>query len=189
MSQAAGYSLKEERTLKPVQSGSNQNIFNQMYDATKRVSVAMEWFGFDVIDDISNSENQPQVSILLISKAVKGLEVLPSNVLFKTHIYEIRVVPNEKFFEWTQRKYGFSGELQLFRKKRVEEDSSKVAYFEYKGEEQPIIQYSFEEDFSTTSSTKVFHCLQEGHCPNHLGESYPQDWQKYADLVLAIELN
>jgi len=39
--------------------------------------------------------------------------------------------------------------------------------------------------FSVISSTKVFQELHEGHLPSHLADSYPQLWQKYADLVLA----
>jgi len=38
---------------------------------------------------------------------------------------------------------------------------------------------------STTSSTNVFHSLQEGHLPSHFADSYPQFWQKYADFDLA----
>jgi len=97
---------------------------------------------------------EPQVSILLVSKPVKGLdEGHPSNILFKTHIYEIRIVPSEQFLKWAEKRQGFFGELQLYRKKRVEEEPNKVAYFEYGGEHKPYIQYSFEEDFSKSLPT------------------------------------
>jgi hypothetical protein len=33
---------------------------------------------------------------------------------------------------------------------------------------------TFAPGFSTTSSTKVFQELQEGHLPSHLADSYPQ---------------
>src|ERR1700759_4306369 len=36
--------------------------------------------------------------------------------------------------------------------------------------------------FSMISSANVFHCWHEGHFPNHLGDSKPQLWQKYAIL-------
>jgi hypothetical protein len=36
------------------------------------------------------------------------------------------------------------------------------------------------------SSAKVFHWLQPGHLPIHLGLSKPQERQKNADFVLAI---
>ncbi|MDB5144861.1 MAG: hypothetical protein JWQ66_3574, partial [Mucilaginibacter sp.] len=39
--------------------------------------------------------------------------------------------------------------------------------------------------FSIISSTRVFHCPQEGHLPSHFGDSKPQLWQKYATFVLA----
>src|SRR5437868_1705564 len=39
---------------------------------------------------------------------------------------------------------------------------------------------------TSTSSTNVFQLLQFGHLPNHLALSYPQAWQKKADLVLLM---
>jgi len=41
------------------------------------------------------------------------------------------------------------------------------------------------EDLETTSSTKEFHWLHEGHLPIHLADSCPQFWQKKEDLTLA----
>src|ERR1700679_3735281 len=38
-----------------------------------------------------------------------------------------------------------------------------------------------------TSSTKVFHCSQLGHLPNHFALSYPQLLQKNAVLILLIQ--
>ena len=38
--------------------------------------------------------------------------------------------------------------------------------------------------FTITSSTKVFHSLHEGQLPSHLGDSYPQFWQK--NLVFSL---
>ena len=40
--------------------------------------------------------------------------------------------------------------------------------------------------FSTTSSTKVFHCSHDGHLPNHFALSCPQLLQKNAVFVLLI---
>ena len=42
--------------------------------------------------------------------------------------------------------------------------------------------------FSTVSSTKVFHSLHPGHCPSHLGDSYPQLWQKNTVVVLPFAI-
>jgi len=61
MSQESGYSLTDERSLKPVQTGSNEAIFKRHYNADKRVSIPMEWFGFDMQgagdDNDENDEN------------------------------------------------------------------------------------------------------------------------------------
>jgi hypothetical protein len=37
------------------------------------------------------------------------------------------------------------------------------------------------------SSVNVFHSLQAGHLPDHLGDSWPQLLQKNAFLILLIE--
>jgi hypothetical protein len=41
--------------------------------------------------------------------------------------------------------------------------------------------------FVITSSTKQFHCSQEGHFPDHFALSYPQLLQKKAVLILLIK--
>ena len=38
------------------------------------------------------------------------------------------------------------------------------------------------------SSTKVFHCLQPGHCPSHLLDSYPHSWQKNTVVCLPFAI-
>ena len=43
----------------------------------------------------------------------------------------------------------------------------------------PFLTASFE----TVSSTNVFHCLQPGHCPIHLEDSYPHSLQKKTDVI------
>ena len=45
--------------------------------------------------------------------------------------------------------------------------SSGMVYFLEKGG-------VFDEVFSTTSSTKVFHCWHDGHLPSHFADSKPQ---------------
>ena len=42
--------------------------------------------------------------------------------------------------------------------------------------------------FATGSSTRLFHALHIGHCPNHFGDSYPHSLQKNAlDFAFAIK--
>ena len=47
--------------------------------------------------------------------------------------------------------------------------------------------------FGDNSSTKVFHSLQPGHCPNHFDDSCPQFWQKntipFAMISLSFHIN
>jgi hypothetical protein len=50
----------------------------------------------------------------------------------------------------------------------------------------PDLNDGSEEVFCTTSSTNVFHSLQDGHLPTHLGLCVPQFWQKNAVLILLI---
>lgn len=45
----------------------------------------------------------------------------------------------------------------------------------------------FGADASTTSSTMVFHSLQDSHFPDHLEVTTPQDWQLYCLEDLAMQ--
>lgn len=51
------------------------------------------------------------------SRGLKDEESSPSNVLFRTHQYDIQVSPTDKFFDWAGRKNGFFLELKLFKQK------------------------------------------------------------------------
>lgn len=90
---------------------------------------------------------------MTVSKPIKGFDTLPKDVLFKTHSYEIRIVPSEEFFRWTQKNYGFTGELQLFRRNKLSD--GKFKFFHYIGNKFPYLQYTFEEDFSGNLPTWI----------------------------------
>lgn len=96
------------------------------------------------------------VDILVSSRKLKNEETSPTEVLFKTHSYEIKLIPNEHFFEWNGgRKSGYTVELKLFKKvvntRKKKDDDSQDSFAEHTDCGVPLISYSFTEDvFSNT---------------------------------------
>ena len=109
----------------------------------------------------SNDPNCPAiVDILVTSRKLKNEESSPTEVLFKTHSYEIKLIPNEHFFEWNGgRKSGYSVELKLFkksvktkvRKSADLEESSQDVFTEHVDCGVPLISYTFTEDIFTNT--------------------------------------
>lgn len=91
-------------------------------DLSKRHLIDLEWEGpsFGVSDDC-------KVDIFVSSRKLKNQENSPSDMLFRTHQYEFKIIPNKQFFEWSGRKSGHIVELKLFKKMNGE----KEQYQEY----------------------------------------------------------
>lgn len=93
------------------------------------------------------SDLDSYLDIEVISRKLKSEDDPPSNILFRTHNYELHVVPDPQFFNWTGRTFGFWVELQLFKKNTKNDD-----YSEFTDCGVPIISYSFTE---TATKTKT----------------------------------
>ena len=108
----------------------------------------------------SHDNNCPaMVDILVSSRKLKNEETSPTEVLFKTHSYEIKMIPNEYFFEWNGgRKSGYTVELKLFKKvvssrKKREDGETQEQFTEHTDCGVPLISYSFTEDVFTNTWT------------------------------------
>ncbi|KAG2374852.1 hypothetical protein C9374_010226 [Naegleria lovaniensis] len=130
-----------------------QHYFQKFYKTDKRHRIDLQWFGHP----ISNDMNRPVlVDILVSSRKLKNEETSPTEVLFKTHSYEIKLIPNEHFFEWNGgRKSGYTVELKLFKKvvntRKKKDEDSQDSFAEHTDCGVPLISYTFTEDvFSNT---------------------------------------
>ncbi|EFC39754.1 predicted protein [Naegleria gruberi] len=130
-----------------------QYLFQKYYNLEKRHRIEMQWYGHP----ISNNNNCPaMVDILVTSRKLKNEETSPTEVLFKTHSYEIKLIPNEYFFEWNGgKKSGYNVELKLFKKavsgKKKKGEESQEVYNEHTDCGVPLISYTYTEDVFTNS--------------------------------------
>jgi hypothetical protein len=137
------------------------DLFAKHYDSDKRCKIDLRWYGHP----ISNNPNV-EVDILVSSRKLKGDIESPPDMLFRTHLYEFRIIPTAEFLEWMNAA-GYFVELRLFKKHHVghkqsitsddddskdgTEDVEEARSSEYTILGRPVITYTFTEDISTKS--------------------------------------
>ncbi|KAL9645412.1 hypothetical protein ABK040_002611 [Willaertia magna] len=135
-------------------------LFSRYYNTDKRHRIEMQWFGHSMTND---QQNPCFVDILVSSRKLKNEESSPPEVLFKTHSYELRLVPNENFFQWNGgRRSGYIVELKLFKKvvkssnkkkttNNTTTSNSQEDFAEHCDKGVPLISYTFTEDVFTNT--------------------------------------
>ncbi len=100
-----------------------------------------------------SQQNTPanQLQVEVYSRKIKNLEHSPPDRLFRTHQYEFRVTPNDRFFDWAGTKHGFVMDLKIFKKKELTDRRNKASSFEdewveYSDNDKPLISCTYTED-------------------------------------------
>ena len=148
------------------------DLLAKFHDASKRHIIALQWFGPPLVAEqdsvllnkitpsLQHQEQQPNIEVIVSSRKLKGTEASPPDVLFRTHQYEIRLLPNQAFFDWGGgRKSGYMVDLKLFIKRPSSKNldsrsasaaaansSEKLLFHEYFVCDSPVITYTFLED-------------------------------------------
>lgn len=137
--------------------------------ADKRHIIEVQWFGPTL-----TSDDVPQIEIVMSSRKIKHADASPPDTLFRTHLYEFRLIPNAAFWDWAGgQKARFHVELKLYirsgtesemhkKKKKAssddeqEEEEEQVElladgnlFHEYFVCDTPVITYTFLEDIPT----------------------------------------
>jgi hypothetical protein len=142
------------------QVGKQQELFKKHYDGDKRCCIDLRWYGHPI-----HSNPAIDVDILVSSRKLKGDVTSPPDMLFRTHLYEFRIVPSAEFLEWMNAA-GYFVELRLYKKHHAghkvqlsddedntndQEEIEDSKSSEYTMTGRPVITYTFTEDIEKHS--------------------------------------
>lgn len=104
-----------------IQNSVDEEINNA--NSVKGLSVVKSFIDDSAVSDDNTSGGIPDVAVAVSSRKIKNTDTSPSDILFRTHHYDFKMVPNDKFFEFCGRRNGFFVELKILKQDREQKPS------------------------------------------------------------------